>query len=246
MLLPGYWMLILDLNLYLSNHNLRHMKQTLIAIALILSFTPLFAQPPRGSQWNYGAYYTPDGRKIHGFLAVDFSSPSLFNEGKERSIYFKAMKQDNIQELKARSVRAFIINNPDNASIDSFVVCHSRVDSSHIGYRYDFFKIMLEKGPQKLYGYCIRSLDGRNEMRPPGPKFLLPRRPDIDNFIYYYGTEPDSVILIDRKNFEEVMTKLMGDNAEIIKLIQNKAYNVRKINVLLKDYRSHAYKEKTE
>ena len=206
---------------------------------------PLFAQLSR-AQWNYGAYYTPDGRKIQGFLAVDFGPPSLFDEGKERLIYFKAMKQDNIQEIKARSMRAFIVNNPDNADLDSFVVCHSQVDSSHIGYRYDFFKIILEKGSQKLYGYCTSSSDRREDMRPPAPKFLQLRSRSIDNFIYYYGTDPDSAIPVNRKNFEEVMTKILADNPEIVRLIQNKAYNVRNINVLLKDYRSHITREKTE
>lgn len=54
---------------------------------------------------------------------------------------------------------------------------------------------------------------------------------------YFYGTDPDQIYSLNRKNFIEAMVKIMEGYPDIVTLVKNKTYRYRNMKELLTYYK---------
>jgi hypothetical protein len=134
------------------------MKPLLIIVVLFFSASPLFAQI-FGRSYSPGAYYTTDGQRHEGLLAMDFDPPSIFSSHPDNTLFFKPDSNAKRIKIKASTLMSFVVTNRDTARTDSFVIIH-QPEHSRIKYEYDFIQVIYDRGPVKLYNYRLQRRAG--------------------------------------------------------------------------------------
>jgi hypothetical protein len=207
------------------------MRFSLVAILLFFSASPLFAQI-FGRDYNPGAYYTTDGQRHEGLLAMDLNPPSIFSSRSDNTLYFKPDSNTKRVKIKASTLMSFVVSNKDTARTDSFVVIH-QPEHSRIKYDYDFIQVIFNNGPVKLYNYKLPRAAGGGlgfGAISVGLAFTY-----YDNY-YFYGENANSSLEMKRKDFKDVMSKMLADDPEIVTMIMNKKYTIGDMHVMLKRY----------
>jgi hypothetical protein len=206
----------------------------LIALFLLItssSFAQLF-----GRNYTTGAYYTVDGQKYNGLIAMDFDPPSIFSS-RDNTIFFKTDTGAQRVKIKVSTIKAFCVTNRDTARTDSFVIIHN-LNLSRIKYDYDIIQVIYDKGPVKLYNYRLQRRVGG------GFNALLVTATYYDNY-YFYGADANTAVELKNKNFIEVMSNMLADAPDIVEMIKNKTYKMGDMHEMLKRYNARGIKAAT-
>jgi hypothetical protein len=225
------------------------MRSSLLIIFFTIITIPVFAQL-FGKDFRPGAYYDTTGKKYSGLIAIDFEPPSMlgmnnfkFPKKAGKVIYYKADKHDSKHEILASTIKGFVMQG-DSTGVDTFTVVHvvHNVDPEISGERrfkwtYDIVQVLFDKGPVKLYNYRIRRQSGTFGGNPVGLSYRY-----NDNY-YYYGQDVNSAVEMRRKDFIEVMCKMLADNQDIVALIKGKYYKMYEIPDIVQKYNDDLAKQ---
>jgi len=164
-----------------------------------------------------GYYYDTTGKKFVGKIEKDASEKNTFT--KQKYILFKTDSTDKVR-VPLSEIKAFVIHR------DSFTVARDTPA---------YYLVMLDN-PIKIYlgTQRVTSYSAPGGSAASGPS--VPLTSDMET--YYYGTSPDSIKLLNRKNFIEVMTNVMADNTEFVEAIKKKTYRYGNIYVLIEKYKT--------
>lgn len=163
-----------------------------------------------------GYYYTNDGQKITGKIEKNADVYSTAPE--DKYILFKT--DTGKSQVLLTDIKAFAIGK------DSFTVSHKNLTA---------YKVILNT-PVKLYSYIVISngyspgFMGANGMMTGGGAT------QSKNTVYFYGAEPDSVVLIRRKNFIDAMSIVMAAKPNVVTKIKDKTYTMGWLDELLDFY----------
>ncbi len=175
-----------------------------------------------GHNWVPGYFYDLNGKKNMGLLADYIKERSLFDGPDKFFLYKKDKDADKIKEL-AKNVRSFVVEK------DSFVVSNSDILEET-----PFLDVAIDH-PLKLYATRLpRHVSVMGPVGAVGP-ILLSAGVSFSYTTnkYYFGTSPDSITALSRKNFIEIMSKIMADKPEIVGKIQDRTYRYSDIDDLL-------------
>lgn len=211
------------------------MKPYLILTLLILISSTTFAQI-FGRNYNTGTYYGVDGQKHEGLLAMDFDPPSLFSSG-DNTIFFKTDTSAKKQKIKASTIKGFIVSNKDTARTDSFVIVHNP-KSYRIKYAYDITQVINDSGPVKLYNYRLQRKVGVGF----GVTVVITAAVTYYDNYYFYGPDPNSAVEMKKKDFKDVMSKMLADDMDIVAKIQNGTYTMGTMHKMITEYHAHKTK----
>jgi hypothetical protein len=106
------------------------------------------------------------------------------------------------------------------------------VDSFTMNSKSSCIRVILDM-PTKIYS-ITREKTGAPIMI--GGGMMLGNKYDV--FDYYYGTNPDSITLIKRKEFKNIMTKIMADKPLVVQKINDKTYELAEIEDLISFYKT--------
>lgn len=163
-----------------------------------------------------GYYYTTAGQKITG--KIEKSADVYSKEAEDKYILFKT--DTGNREVPYTDINAFVIGK------DSFTVSHKNLT---------VYKVELNT-LVKLYSYIVIStgyspgMMGANGMMTGGGSTQSKTR------VYFYSAEPDSVILINRKNFIDAMSIVMAVKPNVVAKIKDKTYTMGWMDELLEFY----------
>jgi len=204
------------------------MKPFLLTILFIVFAIPSFAQI-FGKNYNPGTYYTQDGQKHIGYLAMNFDEPGLFSSS-DKILYFKTSMDAKREKIKASTIMGFVVANKDTARTDSFVSVHPT--NSRIKFNCDFIQVICDNGVVKLYNYRI-------PRKYAGAFGAIGAFVTYNDNYYFYGANADTAVEMERKDFIDVMSKMLADDPEIVAKIQSKDYTMGDMHRMLKLYYTH-------
>jgi hypothetical protein len=202
------------------------MRKILLSI-LFLTVIHLFAnaQADDDKHWQPGYYYDNDGIKNTGFITY-YINEEFANSPAQKFFLFKRNPKDIGTRVFAGNITSFVV------ARDSFVVSDSKILNET-----PFIQVAINS-PLKLYvarlprhtpdfglGTSIGFLSVAGEMSFPYTKNK-----------YYYGNNPDNLTQLTRKDFIDVMSRIMADKPEVVEKIQKKDYRYGDMNNLLVYY----------
>jgi len=192
-------------------------------LAIINTFT--HAQADDDKHWQPGCYYDNDGVKNTGFITY-YINEEFANSPAQKFFLFKRNPNEIGVKVFAGNITSFVV------ARDSFVVSDSRILNET-----PFIQVAVNN-PLKLYvarlprhtpefglGTSIGFLSIAGETSFPYTKNK-----------YYYGNNPDNLTLLTRKDFIDVMSKIMADKPEVVEKIQKKDYRYGDMDDLLVYY----------
>lgn len=208
------------------------MKKILLLLC-ILSITISANAQLFGKHYSEDFYYDSIGVKHTGLISWSPPQKSIFG-GKGDNIYFKTDKAADRIKLKNTEFKAFAMKN-DSAMMDSFFVTTNKEFE-----KAPFLHVLLN-GDVKIYSFTMVSSSGGGMT--PGAGGLMYMTPTYSgtDIKYYYGTDPDHVTRLEKKNFIEVMSQALASKAYVVKKVQDKTFKIGKLKELLYFYRTDNY-----
>ena len=150
--------------------------------------------------WMNGCFYDLKGNKYAGLISRNETEKSIF-VGHGDYIWFKKDKDDEKHMVTSDSMRAYV------AGVDSFVVTHVA------GLKKLPFIMVVMNEPIKLYL-------SRQIKRYSSISYFI----KYDDDIFYYGTNPDDLTEIKKRNFLDAMSKILTGRPALLEKIKNKEY----------------------
>ena len=176
-----------------------------------------------------GCYYDTSNVKHQGFISKEDPYKNIF-KGRGDHIFFRETKDGKKQKITTDELNAVVIKK-DELVIDSFVVSHDE-DLE----KFPFLRVAII-GPVNLYTSTTQSTTSMGGMGHMPATFI-----SYDNIDYYYGTNPDHVTKLKRKNFIEGMSSVMSDKPLIADKIKSGYYRYGDIKDLLEAYKTGVIK----
>jgi hypothetical protein len=200
----------------------------ILLLLCILSITITAKAQFFSRNWTEGAYYDSVGIKHGGLIAWEAPTSAIYL-GRLDYIRFKPKKDADGAKIYARGFKSFVMGE------DSFVVSKSALLAKN-----PFLKVLVSNNDTtKLYAYLVAKqipvggIAGSFGMLTAGLGFSL----KYFSSTYYYGTNPDNLTKLDKKQFIEVMTRIMADKPEAVTRIKNKKLRYGDMDDLLYFYR---------
>jgi hypothetical protein len=178
--------------------------------------------------WTEGAYYDSVGIKHDGLIAWEAPQSSIFT-GKLDYIRFKPKKDADGLKIYAQGFKSFVLGE------DSFAVSKSALLAKN-----PFLKVLINNNDTtKLYVYLIAKKMNVGGIAGSFGMFTAGLGLSLKYFssTYYYGTNPDNLTKLDKKQFIEVMTRIMADKPEAVKRIKDKKLRYGDMEDLLYFYK---------
>jgi hypothetical protein len=192
-----------------------------ITINTKAQFSSLLTRSISSYKWAQGAYYDSAGIKHTGLINWDIPLTSLANN-KIAYIGFKPTKKANDIKLYSSAIKSFVIGE------DSIVV--SNYESFK---KSPFLRVLISsKDTTKLYEYVTARRGGTGTM---GTGISVQVNYPVST--YYYGTNPNNITKLDKKQFIDVMSRIMVDKPEAVARIKNKKLRYGDMEDLLYFYK---------
>ncbi|RVU00661.1 hypothetical protein EOD41_11720 [Mucilaginibacter limnophilus] len=188
------------------------MRKILLLLLLIGSTFSANAQL-FGYNWKEGYYIDLRGRKHLGFIADYVASKGI--AGAYGSSFRFKYKDEDSKKIKAKDVRAFVVK-PDKKQPtlrDSFIVATTNKLSDA-----PFLLVKINNNPVKLYSSVW------NTASPGGVGAGFSVGISWSGETYYWGTGPDDVTKLTKKNFVEAASQFFADKPDIVAKITDKTY----------------------
>jgi len=169
----------------------------------------------KAQKFENGYYYDLEGKKVVGKIKNLSSSRSKLFIKHQPHIVFQS---DSVEKIKlyTNMIKSFVVGT------DSFVV-NSEAEPK-------FIHVVLD-GPVKIYAYYQESsgtvgLGG----------IMTAMGPNAKGF-YSYGTDPNNVTPITRKNYAKFMIERLTDEPQVVELIKDKTYTYLEIWDMVDTYK---------
>ncbi|MBS7563407.1 hypothetical protein KHS38_03235 [Mucilaginibacter sp. Bleaf8] len=179
--------------------------------------------------WQQGYYCDASGHKFSGLLHHAQPEASVF---KKRGDYITFKADQNTKQVKIHSdsISAFVIG------ADSFTVSHLKPLE-----KFPFLQVVINR-PVKLFFSGITPsvipIVGGPALAIAGSAIAGVAISAPGNSAYYFGSDPDNLMLLTNKNFIEVMTLVMADKPDVVEKVKNKAFKYRTLPDLLMYYQT--------
>jgi hypothetical protein len=203
----------------------------ILLLLCILSITISAKAQLFGKSWKEGSYYGTDGKKYTGFISWEIASPSIF-KSKGDYIFFKPDKKADDLKINSIDLRAFTMR-VDEETIDSFTV------SKNIIFEKASFLKVLIANDIKLYSW-VTTYKAPPTMTMSANGWM----PDVSTLgryntkiSYFFGSDPENVTKLDKKNFIEAMSKIMANKPDAVARIKNKKLRYSNMDDLLYFYK---------
>ncbi|GGH04554.1 hypothetical protein [Mucilaginibacter phyllosphaerae] len=205
----------------------------ILLLLCILSITLTAKAQLFSKNWIEGCYYDTAGVKHQGLIAWDPPSANNLFKGKGDNIFYKNGKKGEKIKLKNSEIRSFLLKN-DNTMLDSFVVTKNK------DFQKKPFLMVLFNNDTKIY---VSYVNNSSPNMAPNAAGLMMFSPGYSGNIikYYYGTNPDSLTVLNKKNFVEIMSCLLAGKPNVVAKIKDKTFKISKLEELLYFYRTDQY-----
>lgn len=208
------------------------MKKFLLLLC-ILSITISAKAQLFGKNWKEGSYYDLQGTKHAGLIS--WTPPQLsFLKGKGDNIYYKKDKKSDDIKIKSVDLMAFNMK-VDEETIDSFIVSKNEKFEDA-----PFLNVVIAHDV-KLYSWITAPPQapgmGVGGMVMGVGRVTMGVGVSAGKTIYFFGSDPENVTKLDKKNFIETMSKIMADKPETVARIKNKKLRYGDMDDLLYFYR---------
>jgi hypothetical protein len=177
-----------------------------------------------GHHWEEGCYYDINGNKTCGLISEYIRAQSIFEA--DRNFLFKKDKDDKRVKIYAKNTKSFVVGK------DSFVVSNSQILDET-----PYLQVAIDK-PLKLFiARLPRQTPGFGMGMPIGVlTATMAVSFSYTKNKYYYGADQDSIFQVKRKDFIEVMCKIMADKPNVVAKIKDKTYRFGDLDDLLVFY----------
>jgi tRNA A58 N-methylase Trm61 len=194
------------------------MNQPLVFLFIFLSVsTSGFAQ-----LYKKGYYYTQDGQRVEGQFRHSYKAH--WGTGPDNTFSFKATKNAPKKILTTKGVKALVIEK------DSFTVIKNIRLSESTAYDEDFVQV-VKAGKINLYKHFSDS-----ESADTGT---------LDQTFSYLAEKDGKVTLLKRKEFKSQMAKLIADDPDLLKKIQNRELKYDHVEKVVDAYNQRFEQEKS-
>jgi hypothetical protein len=200
----------------------------ILLLLCILSITISAKAQFFSRNWTEGIYYDSVGVKHTGLIAWEAPKSSIFS-GKLDYIRFKPKKNVDGAKIYSKDFKSFVMGE------DSFVVSKNILLEKN-----PFLKVLVNNADTtRLYAYLIAKevkvggIAGSVGMFTTGLGLSL----KYFSSTYYFGSNPNNLTKLDKKNFIETMSKIMADKPEAVARIKNKKLRYGDMEDLLYFYR---------
>lgn len=212
------------------------MKNCFLAILFLLT-TSITAS---AQKWQAGTFTDAKGIRQTGFINPNPKGKGPVKE--EAFIEYKLDDKMNPIKLSAGELRSFTIG------LDSFVVAHAPGNTMWAGKEFDFVKVVLDeeiklytgKGAGKSGGFGIRpglsggfGMGGGGYGGVGGGVGISLGGGGKQKTAYYFGANTAEMMLLTPINFNDIMSDIMGDEPEVVSLIQQNKFNLNNIDKLI-------------
>jgi len=204
----------------------------ILLLLCILSITISAKAQFFGKNWKEGSYYGTDGNKHIGLIAWEVASPSIFKKKGDHIFYKTDKKADNVK-ISSTDLTAFTMRY-DEETIDSFIVSKNIMLENN-----PFLRVVIANNI-KLYSWLTTTtMAPTMTMGTYGWKLDLITKGSRYSVktTYFFGSDPENVTKLDKKNFIEIMSKIMADKPEAVARIKNKKLRYGDMEDLLYFYR---------
>lgn len=188
-----------------------------------------------GKKWQQGSYYDTLGHKTAGLIA--WSHPEKFSKDTGDHIFYKADNKGTKTQIETNLISSFTMGE------DSFTVSHNKAL-----YFAPVLKVLLN-GNIKLYYWqaevvnwkmaalgSLGAVGGALAGATTGAAAGAMAVPSTA--AYFYGTDCNSLRLVTRKNFVEVMSRLLNDKPDAVAKITDKTFKMGDMDDLLNYYKT--------
>jgi hypothetical protein len=187
------------------------MRKILLLLCIINITISANAQFTIGKKWKEGLYYDLNGVKHSGFISWKAPQTS-FLKAKGDHIYYKPEKKADKIEIISDKLQSFVFGK------DSFIVSKNKLFEKK-----PFLKVILNNTTTKLYSSLVTNSSSPSmTMTPSGNMAMSGAGFQYTGTEYYFGSDPDNVTELDKKNFIEAMSNIMADKPETVERIKNK------------------------
>jgi hypothetical protein len=199
-------------------------------ILIILFYSIFFtlsvshASGQQSTSWEKGHYYDLKGNRFFGLITRYDSKNDAFHW---RYFFFKASEQDNEKEIYADSIKAYVID------ADSFVVSHI---SSLRGT--SFIKVIIDE-PVKLYDVELMvqpTMVVSGGVNRAWGLVSVNAGKAYEKTIYYYGNNPDDLMILRRRPFFEEMSKIFASTPALLEEIKYQEYTYKNMDDIVSHY----------
>ena len=216
-------------------------KPLFISLFLFTIYSSAIAQ-----KWQPGYFNDVKGNKETGFIRVNPSAHGPIKD--EGFIEFKESKKANPIKLSASDLQSFIIGQ------DSFVVAHAPKNQMWSKKEFDFVKVVLDEDIKLYAAKGGSGRGGHGLIFEPGigigagtggygsgigggvsGGIGIPIGGGGDNgkTTWYFGTNTAEMRQLTDENFEDVMSDMMGDEADVVDKIHTKVFVLANIDKLV-------------
>jgi len=174
-----------------------------------------------GKHWDKGSYYDTAGHKHIGLISW-VAPQTSFLTGTGDEIYFKTDKTAEELKIKSDSLNSFLVET-DTATY-SYVVSKNKILEKK-----PILQILFDNTPKLYASLTTRKASGSMGSVGFGVSYLHSE--------YYFGDDHNSITKLDKKNFIEVMSKIMADKPETVERIKSKRLRIGDMDALLYFYK---------
>jgi hypothetical protein len=215
------------------------------SILIILFFMlKLISAKTYAQKWMPGHFTDVKGNIETGFIRFGGGKGPVKDEG---YIEFKEDEKASPFKLSASDLKSFVVGR------DSFIVAHAPGNETWARNEFDFVRVVIDSGDIKLYaaGGVKVSGGGHGVGFAPevgtaigsggvgagvGGGVSIPiggGGGTYEKLVYYYGENTAGMKRLNDKNFEDIMTDIMGDYPEVVDKIKAKVYILENIDRLI-------------
>ncbi len=181
-----------------------------------------------GGDFKPGYYYDLDGIKNEGYINQKPSSLSRSAKS-DNAILFKSGKSSKKHLVYAGNIQSYVVD------ADSFAVVTLPSSVNGTRYRIDFAKVLFD---EKVKVFLIDEKTSPSFGLSAGNRGAMPSI-NISNFarkIYLFGNSGNSVELMDKKNYKDVLTSVLAAYPDLVDKVNSSQTDYDDIEALSKEY----------
>jgi hypothetical protein len=203
-----------------------------LMLLCILSITIQASAQLFGKKWVDGKLYHTSGEVFTGQIFWSPPEKAAYSDAGD-AIYYRNDKNKDEYPIPASKILSFIIG------ADSFVVTHDE------SFRHNPFMHVLLNTPVKLYVSLSKRAGIPMAFGTGGGTGNVSLGLGFGGMIgrgtkktYYYGSNPDSLTKLEKKEFINVMSSIMADKPGVVAKIKDKTFKYGNIEDLVAYYKN--------
>ncbi len=200
----------------------------LLFLFLTVFFTDYSIAQIVGGSFKPGYYYDLDGVKNDGYINQKPSSLSR-SAKTDNAILFKSGKSSRKRLVYAGNIQSYVVD------ADSFAVVTLPASMRDVRYRIDFAKVLFD---EKVKVFLIDEKVSPSFGLSAGNRGAMPsiNLSDFGRKIYLFGSSGNSVEVMDKKNYREVLSSALAAYPDLVDKVNSGQMGYDDIERLSKEY----------